>query len=329
MSIRPETPYSSLGKAIGVDFQSRLASLREDGIAGMELFVMRNEQRNWGSYRSTCCARVILGLAIVSALGASAALGPDWEECNCEDTCSSDAGSTLNTSMGVYSMPSQPLNSISGCLGSNGDSDDFEDIYLIWISYPDIFEISTNPAKGGSADFDSKILVFDSAGNAILGSDDFEKGETYSQVNSQPTQLCEVDVSITEPGLYFVAITSSGRNSTVDVDGTQVPGFPSPGGTGIFCATTSGLVTPIGGWEGQGEQGGYVLACEGLSGIPTCLTDCPADFSNPPDGRVDGDDLAYLLANWNTATCVDLAGGPVLNSEDLGIFLASWGGCGG
>ena len=265
------------------------------------------------------CAKMLFGLVIVSAFGA-AAFGPDWEEGN------NDAGNTLNTAMAVYAPPgNSSINSITGCLGCKAGPGDFEDIYLITVNDPEIFQISTVPADGGFANFDSKILVFDAGGHALLGNDDEQAGQPYSRVLSQPTELCKMDVEITEPGLYFIAITSSSRNSTVDLNGNQVPGFPSNNGTQIFCATSAGISNVLDGWEGEGEHGSYTLACTGVSGVAMCLTDCPADFNL--DGRVDGVDLGYLMANWNVATCVDLAGGPVLNSEDLGILLASWGGC--
>ena len=261
------------------------------------------------------CGGLLLG-----AIGGAALLGPDWEEGG------DDAGNTLNTSISIGSPPGNPpLNSISGCLGCDAGQSDFEDIFLIFIGQPSLFQVSTVPSDGGWADFDSKILVFDAGGRALLGNDNYQAGEPYSRVGPEPTAFCKVNIEITEPGAYFVAITSSGRNATVEVNSEQVPAFPTNDPNAIFCATSDGYTNQLGGWEGAGQQGAYTLALSGVTGVPTCVTDCPADFN--ADGRVDGVDLGYLMANWNTATCVDLAGGPVLTAEDLGILLASWGGC--
>ena len=265
-------------------------------------------------------AKLGFGALLLVSMGSSAMFGPDWEEGG------NDAGNTLNTAAAVLAPPgNQAMNSIHGCLGCKAGQGDFEDMYLIYINDPANFQLSTVPADGGSADFDSKILVFDAGGHALLGNDDVQEGQPYSRVRSEPTAICNVNVEITVPGLYFFAITSSERNSTVDVEGVQVPGFPTNMTEEIFCATASGAANQLDGWTGSGEQGFYTIACSGVQGVPACVTNCPADFN--VDGRVDGEDLGYLMANWGTATCVDLAGGPVLNSEDLGILLASWGGC--
>ena len=103
------------------------------------------------------------------------------------------------------------------------------------------------------------------------------------------------------------------------------PAFPAITKFGTFCATPEGNRNPLSDWSGDGEQGSYVITCEGVAGIGVCKVFCPADFNF--DGVVNGMDLGELIAIWGQATCNDLAGGPTINSADLGILLSSWGDC--
>lgn len=250
--------------------------------------------------------------------GGWSAFGPDWEEGK------TDAGDTLATAMAIMAPPGNPpLNSIAGCLGCTGGEVDFEDLYVITISDPSTFFASTVTIDGGATTFDSKLLVFDASGRAILGNDDVTPLDSASRIEAEASEECPW--AITEPGLYFLAITSSGRHAQVDSQVGTTNAFPASPGDEIFCATTHGHENPLAGWDGAGSQGTYTIALSGATGLARCLSFCPADFNI--DGRVDGIDLGMLFSMWGTATCIDLAGGPTMNSADLGIMLASWGPC--
>ena len=52
----------------------------------------------------------------------------------------------------------------------------------------------------------------------------------------------------------------------------------------------------------------------------------PCDGDNDGDSTVDGTDLAYLLASWNTPDG-DLTGDNQTDGQDLAVVLANWGPC--
>ncbi|MBM4052313.1 MAG: hypothetical protein FJ270_06190 [Planctomycetes bacterium] len=56
----------------------------------------------------------------------------------------------------------------------------------------------------------------------------------------------------------------------------------------------------------------------------TCVTACAADLNG--DGLVDGNDLGVLLGSWGTAGG-DLDGSGITDGADLGVMLGSWGPC--
>ncbi|MCH2161691.1 MAG: hypothetical protein MK085_07425 [Phycisphaerales bacterium] len=263
----------------------------------------------WAAFASSICL----------AGGTGALVGPDWEEGD-----KNDAGNTPATAIAITVLPGNPqVEIISGCLGCGGGDGDFEDLYALQITDPALFRVSTELQFGGSADFDTKLLLFDSAGRAIIGNDNASPGDTASTLTADPPETCPWRVD--EPGIYFLGVTSSGRQAMVEgPDGPEFA-FPPSRNSGIFCATVAGHLNPVSSWSGNGVQGFYSIRCEGVVGVSTCTTLCPADLNI--DGVVDGDDLGALIAIWGTATCTDLAGGPIIDSADLGILLSSWGDC--
>ena len=246
-------------------------------------------------------------------------MGPDWEEGD-----KNDAGGIPSTGIAIGGFPGDPeVRFISGCLGCGGGKSDFEDLFALQITNPDVFRVSTESRFDGDADFDTKLLLFDSLGRALIGNDDAAPGETASTLTADPPPSCPWRVD--EPGIYFLAVTSSGRQAMVTGPDGPVFAFPPVTDFGIFCATVEGHLNPVSSWTGVGTQGEYVIRCEGVVGIGACTTFCPADLNF--DGVVNGDDLGALMALWGQATCVDLSGGPIIDSADLGILLSSWGEC--
>ena len=54
-----------------------------------------------------------------------------------------------------------------------------------------------------------------------------------------------------------------------------------------------------------------------------CVTQDPADINN--DGVVDGEDLGLLLGSWGQAGTTDINADGTTNGSDLGLLLGSWG----
>ena len=63
-----------------------------------------------------------------------------------------------------------------------------------------------------------------------------------------------------------------------------------------------------------------------------CASEASASCASPPspdlngDGRVDGADLAMILAGWGLSGATDLDGSGLTDGADLAIVLASWTG---
>ena len=71
-----------------------------------------------------------------------------------------------------------------------------------------------------------------------------------------------------------------------------------------------------------GESESFV-AFDALT-VTATRVDCPGDLDG--DGEVDGADLSFLLAAWNTARSIaDLDGNGLVNGADLSVLLAAWG----
>lgn len=72
------------------------------------------------------------------------------------------------------------------------------------------------------------------------------------------------------------------------------------------------------GWEN--------ILAENLEQVGTVVADCNADLNG--DDTVDSADLALLLANWGGTTITyDVDKDGVTNSADLSLLLSAWGGC--
>ena len=293
------------------------------GVLSLNMNLKMNIENEQQVLRQSRWAILASRLALISSGllmgGFGILMGPDWEEGD-----KTDAGGTPATGLVVRAFPGNPeIQFISGCLGCAGGEDDFEDLYALQITIPEIFKVSTESQFGGAADFNTKLLLFDSAGRALIGNDDARPGESASTLTADPPPNCPWRVD--EPGIYFLGVTSSGRQAMVEGPDGPVFAFPPISQSGIICATAEGHLNPVSSWSGNGAQGSYVIKCEGVAGVGACKTFCPADINF--DGVVNGDDLGALMAIWGQATCNDLAGGPIIDSADLGILLSSWGDC--
>ncbi|MFQ5411269.1 MAG: DUF6531 domain-containing protein, partial [Phycisphaerae bacterium] len=172
-----------------------------------------------------------------------------------------DAGSLPDSAQPVFG--GGPLGAIDGMTGPA----DFEDMYLIEITDPDNFSISTSPGFiGGGATFDSQLFLFDMMGFGLAANDDcpfdpgMGNGSCISNVGPAGLGL------ITQPGQYFVAV--SGVNDdpfspTGDIfDQNPLNEITGPDGVGGM--------DPIIGWNGFGQNGMYTIQVTG------------ADFLIPP-----------------------------------------------
>ncbi|MCG8406342.1 MAG: IPTL-CTERM sorting domain-containing protein [Phycisphaerales bacterium] len=215
---------------------------------------------------------ITLSFAIILAafFPASTFAGPDYDE-----STILDAGSTVSAAAAVAG--SGPLSTITGKLEGAplplavGPAGDFEDVYMFQIRDPVIFSASTVPTMSGFADFNTELFLFDASGRGVLGNDDTNGNLGSTLLNAANDGS---GAMVTQPGVYFLAITGSNNNPTGggepifnQEDPNEISG-PDGGPGGMINNN------PQEGWDntGGGEVGDYTIALTGagfLEPIPT------------------------------------------------------------
>lgn len=190
--------------------------------------------------RAVCCAAV-------GGLVVSASAGPDWTEVG-------DAGNFFQSAQ--IPAGNGDIHTISGTLGGEGETPDYDDMYLIGVSEPTTFSLQlSNP------DFDAQLFVFNitlSGGLlGLLGNDDAGPGTTAPLLTAVATDGSNAVLDL--PGDYLICVTGKGRNPTSAgglifdfQDPFEVSGADGPGG--LLRHT---------GWEGVGETGDYSVMMDG------------------------------------------------------------------
>ena len=233
-------------------------------------------------------SRLLVSVLAVGLFTSVSIAGPEWVER--DDAGAVPASSQLTTGIG-------PIKKISGAITAaplvNGSSD-FEDMYLVNITDPQNFLITTtninpkNPDNPGAAEFDT-VLYLCSAQSIIEGAGSIAFGllcndDTLLQgPKPGPTILSGSTVGanstdgsgaqLIEPGLYYIIISTvfteplslNSREQLVPIftlkNPTEVSGPDGPGGDFPLLAWTP---EPPGGRFLTGFGGSYSIACEGV-----------------------------------------------------------------
>lgn len=200
------------------------------------------------------CARGRLPLTLSTLCFAAPALaGPNWIEVG-------DAGSSLLTAQRPTLPPGvTELQTISGNLDPTAA--DFEDLYIIDISQPVMFSMTTGISTFNPVLYMFNITVNDEA-FGLLANDDQAAGNPIPRL--LPAATDGTGAMINEPGLYLIAITGAGRfplSSTgaifIFANATEISGADGPGG-----------INPHAGWAGEGETGSYSILFTGVHPAP-------------------------------------------------------------
>lgn len=227
----------------------------------------------------TMCIRVApvcTGIALTSGV---AIAGPDWTELD-------DAGGLPETAQVVQVGT---LQTISGSLTGRGDDfrgngqfEDFEDVYLIEIKDVEQFLAETDGTISGGATFPTALYLFDLNGNGILGNvvspniPAADRGFSGSLLGPMSDDGSGAEVP--DPGMYFLAIAGQ-SNPPVNEQGVEIFSFDSVDEISGPDGPTGGPYDSrgespngkggieIGGWEGEGETGSYVIALRGVCGV--------------------------------------------------------------
>lgn len=196
-------------------------------------------------------------LAMLVVAGGSFALGgPAYTE------PPSDAGDRKSSAADASAFIG--AGTISGTLSGTGmvlGLPDFEDMYVINIAAPGVWQASTSPAAGngrGFAEFDSVLWLFRfSDERGLLANDDafpppLAGGSRLTAAATDGTPLI-----IDAPGLYLLAISPRGR-VPVDANGTALFNFGSP----TEISGPDGSQLPLAGWAGSPDamlSGDYTI----------------------------------------------------------------------
>ena len=193
------------------------------------------------------------GLAIVIALAlASTANALPWP---------ADAGGLPATAQVVEG--SGPLTKIIGEISDPNDAD----MYKIYLTGSGSFSASTHSDKGGFADFDTELFLFNSDGFGVYANDDYNAASPYTSHLPAGHALTPAD-----PGVYYLLITGW-HNDPVSDDGLI---FPNPNwpDTVVQGPTGPGGGSPISGYTGEGSassHGLYMIKLTGAEFIPVSV----------------------------------------------------------
>ncbi|MEM8834334.1 MAG: hypothetical protein AAGD00_00805 [Planctomycetota bacterium] len=209
-------------------------------------------------------------IAAVSVLALAGSASAQWVEVG-------DAGDAVGAAAQTP-LGSGTLASISG--STDAGAGDLTDAYIITIKDGANFSASTDNTIAGDSDFDTRLWLFDLAGNAVLGNDDSTAGAanfSFQSFLASPAVFAAqpgggtVDPSATgvtiAPGDYILAISGFSQEAldanldrTIDlaVDFDALHG-PNAASTGVLDS-----------WEDTGfeDTGSYTIALTGASFVP-------------------------------------------------------------
>jgi MYXO-CTERM domain-containing protein len=204
--------------------------------------------------------------AILACATAPTALaGPDWEE------GPTDAGSTIGTAQIINTTGS--VNTITGRL--NGTAllgGDFQDCFLLDISNPALFSLTTSPGIGGTPGFDPMMFLFrvdelngQLVAKAVMANNDKAVGNPQAALQRETNDGSQSIVATA--GLYLIAISGFG-SQPINAQGQFIfnQEFLQPG---IFGGPTQNQQVSdylLAGWNTDGSSGSYVMTVTGVSG---------------------------------------------------------------
>jgi MYXO-CTERM domain-containing protein len=207
-----------------------------------------------------------MSLATAGLLTAAAS-AQSWTE-------SGDAGDIIS---GVQmTVGAGALTTISGATDTAGG--DIVDAYCISITDPGSFYATLNSAIDGSAvaSWDTRLWLFDSAGNILLGNDDTNGAGLQSTI-SDPSTFTALTTGAVNPTASGISLTAG--DYILVVGGYNTDALDASGGQIITLSSSfselhgpNGGAGPLASWTTGFSSGSYTVA---LSGAAYCQVPAP------------------------------------------------------
>jgi MYXO-CTERM domain-containing protein len=159
--------------------------------------------------------------SMVAFAAASAVAGPVFDEPPGGDagTTREDAKDVKASNGGSVGVITGSLTGSSGLMGGYGD---YQDVYRIYIEDPMQFRAETAYLGGGEALRDPMLFLFNEAGQGIIANNDVDDGVLGSKIHNDAGNG---EYFFTEPGIYYLAITSALSEATAEVGGDPLALF--------------------------------------------------------------------------------------------------------
>lgn len=206
-------------------------------------------------------------VSLCSLSAASAALaGPIWDGDYQGDAKQSAESAQVVTTNGTVLMIKGQLTG-SAFMGPG----DFIDMYLVRITTPSILKLSTAGGDdGGFTQFDSQLFLFRAnqgsqgqlSASAVFANNDASAGNLGSVLTNQANDGSQF--TLTESGLYFIAITSGGVRA---LNPNGAPLWPNLNEPGLQSFAGFDLFQTWGG-DPNPNVGAYEIRLTGIAGVP-------------------------------------------------------------
>ena len=201
--------------------------------------------------------------ALPLAIASVAVGGPDWEEV-------SDAGSTLGTAQAITT--SGAVNTISGKLSGGLLAGDYQDCFLLEISNPSVFSLTTSLGLGSPPGFNPMMFLFrvdnlqgQLVAKAVLANNDKSPTDVQSVLQRQSNDGS--GTVVTQAGLYLVAISGFG-SQPINAQGQFLfnQEFLQPGVIAGPNQNPQLSDYVLAGWSNDGSFGNYTMTVTGVTG---------------------------------------------------------------
>ena len=221
----------------------------------------RGRVASWTGTTAAGNYEIVLTGAFTAPLGADPADCPPFDGWDETANGGGDAGDQIETSQ---KTGSNPIPRIRGEINAANDVD----IYAIYIEDPQNFSASTI----GGTTLDTALWLFDADGKGVLHNEDNPDATTGTQ-----SRIDNRGGQITQPGVYYLAISLFGRRAAGCEDGL-IWSSSSSFWRQIIAPNGAEPNSRLAGWTGTtSSTGRYIITLTGVRGEPTGTdpADCP------------------------------------------------------